>query len=434
MASRDLRKLAREIAGEQGHGSSMLLFTLVGLVAALLAWAALTEIDNVTRGVGRTVSAAQNQFVQSSAAGVLERRYFSEGDRVGRGEVLFDIDPVEARAQMEQAEQRRAALRVSEVRLRAEVDGETPNFPADLAAQAPDAVATETALYRARLDDLRAQTAILGQRRKQRLTEIEELGVSQQTADNSLALIRDEMRIVEPLVAGGLAPETRLITLRRDEEAAVGRSRSSQSAQERVRAGLGEIDQQLRAARQAYVTGALTDLAGVSAALSELEAGLPALRGRVERTAVRSPVDGVINRVHYTTEGAYVRPGDVLIEIVPTGGALIVEARIDPRDIADVGVGDAVRVSLSAFDPTKYGRIDGRVRTVSADAIAEPKTGTLYYRVEVTLQGTFHEEDGSAVTILPGMVSTIEVLTGKRTVLNYFWQPIAHTRDRALRD
>ena len=434
MSDIEFKKLAREMAGKQRSGSSVLLLTVITLIAIIMIWAAVTELDNVVRGSGKTVSEAQNQLVQSSEPGVIRKRYVSEGDFVEKGELLFDIDPVDAKTQLDQAQKRQSSLKIKAIRLQAEVDGTTPNFTDELIEAAPAAVTTELALFRARLEDLSTTSAILEQRRLQKFNEIEELRIQYITAQNGLALIRREIDTIEPLVKTGLAPETRLIALQREEETSLGMANSAESAQKRIEAGLDELDEQLKAERQSYVTSALTDLSAIEGEMAELAARIPALESRVERTSVRSPVDGVINRLNYVTADAYVSTGDVLLEIVPTGSDLIVETRINPKDIAEIVIGHEVKISLTAYDPSKYGRIDGRVASVSADALSDNQSGEQYYLVDVSIDGELYENDGSPVTVLPGMVASIDVLSGKRTVLEYFWQPIAKTKDKALRD
>ena len=378
MSDIEFRKLAREMAGKQRSSSSVLLLTVVALIAIIIMWAAVTELDNVVRGSGKTVSEAQNQLVQSSEPGVIRSRYVSEGDFVERGQLLFDIDPVDAKTQLDQAEKRQATLMIKSIRLQAEVDGLIPSFPDELMESAPSAVTTELALFRARLDDLNTKSSILEQRRLQKLNEIDELKIQFETAENGLSLIRQEIGKVAPLVRSGLAPETRLLALQREEEASIGKANSAQSGQKRIAAGLDEIDQQLIAEKQAYVTSALTDLSSIEGEMSELAARIPALESRVERTSVKSPVDGVINRLNYVTADAYVSTGDVLLEIVPTGSDLIVETRINPKDIAEIILGQDVKISLTAYDPSKYGRIDGKVASISADALSDQQTGVIH--------------------------------------------------------
>ena len=434
MSNSEFKKLSREMAGKQSSSSSILLLTVITLVAIILLWAAVTELDNVVRGSGKTVSEAQNQLVQSSEPGVIRTRYVEEGDFVSKGEALFDIDPVDAKTQLDQAQKRFSSLSVKMVRLKAEVDNKVPEFGNELIEAAPNSVSTELALYRARRDDHQTKTAILHQRRLQKLNEIEELKIKFKTASRGLELIRGEIKTIEPLVKNGLAPETRLISLQREEEVSIGQANSAESGQQRLLSGLDEIDEQLKAEKQSYRTSALTDLASIESEVSELAARIPALENRVERTSVRSPVDGVINRLNYVTDDAYVNTGDVLLEIVPTSSELIVEARIDPKDIAEIAVGQEVKISLTAYDPSRYGRIDGQVLSISADAISDGQTGTQFYLVDVNIGSSLYEPDGSEVKILPGMIASIDVLSGKRTVLDYFWQPIARTKSKALRD
>ena len=434
MSDREFKMLAKELAGKQRNSSSILLLIIISLVSVAFVWATVTEIDSVVRGDGKTVSEAQNQLVQSSEPGTIRKRYVNEGDFIKEGELLFDIDPIDAKTQLDQAQKRFSTLSVKSIRLKAEVDNTMPLFSETILEAAPNAVSTELALYRARLDDLNTKSAILDQRRIQKLNEIQELKILANTASNGLALIRREIKTLEPLVKSGLAPETRLIALRRDEEESIGQISSAESGQKRVLSGLDEIDEQLKAEQQAYKTSALTDLSAIQGEMAELKARIPALESRVERTSVRSPVDGVINTINYTTAGAYISTGEVLLEIVPTGSEIIVETKIDPKDIADIMIGQEVKVSLTAYDPSKFGRIDGNVTSVSADAITNQKTGEQYYLVDVSMTGTLYEDNGDEVIILPGMVASIDVLSGKRTILDYFWQPISKTKNTAFRE
>ena len=434
MSDIEFKQLAKQMTGKQKNSSSILLLSIVTLLSVIMLWASITELDNVVRGSGKTVSETQNQLVQSSEPGVIRTRYVEEGDLVYKGDILFDIDPVDAKTQLDQAQKRSASLNIKSIRLRAEVDETIPNFPADLIEASPASASTELALYRARLDDLSTKKAILEQRRIQKRNEIQELNIQFETASNGLQLIKREIDTIEPLVRSGLAPETRLITLRREEEAMLGEANSAKSGQARLLSGIDEINEQLRAERQSYKTIALTDLSSIESERAELSARIPALENRVERTTVRSPVNGVINRLNYVTAGAYVNTGDVLLEIVPTGSDLIVETRINPKDIGEIVIGQEVKISLTAYDPSRFGRIDGQIESISADALSDPQTGEQYYNADVSIGGTLYEDNGAEVTILPGMVASIDVLSGKRTILEYFWQPIAKTKDRALRD
>ena len=290
MSDREFKQLARELAGKQRHSSSMLLLLIIALVSVVFVWAAVTEIDSVVRGDGKTVSEAQNQLVQSSEPGVVRKRYVNEGDFIKEGELLFDIDPIDAKTKLDQYQKRYSALSVKSIRLKAEVENITPSFPPSILEAAPNSVSTELALYRARLDDLNTKSSILEQRRIQKLNEIQELKINFNAASKGLALIRREIATLEPLVKSGLAPETRLIALQREEEASIGIANSAESGQKRLLSGLEEIDEQLKAERQSYKTSSLTEFSDIQVEMEELKARIPALEDRVERTSVRSPV------------------------------------------------------------------------------------------------------------------------------------------------
>ena len=168
--------------------------------------------------------------------------------------------------------------------------------------------------------------------------------------------------------------------------------------------------------------------------IEELDARIPLLEKRLKRSFVSSPINGIVNRITYQSDEAYIKTGDVLLDIVPINDELIVEARIDPKDIAKIGVSDEVKISLTSFDPAKFGRIDGEVINISPDAVSNPDTGEQFYSIKVNMLGSIKDNGGKEVTILPGMVATVEVLSGKRSILDYFWQPLVKNKDLALRE
>jgi adhesin transport system membrane fusion protein len=428
------KKYARELSGKSTIGSSVLLLSILTLIALIVAWAAVTELDSVVRGQGKVISASQNQLVQTSDSGVIQARYVEDGQVVKKGDRLFDIDPIEAKSQLDQQSKRLAVLRVKEIRLQAEVNGDLPTFPDDLSIEAENAIANELALFDARKRQLEGQILTLNNRLEQRRAAIQEEVIRYETAQNALALIRDQIATVEPLVQNGLAPETRLIELQRDLQNNEGTAQAAQAAQTRLRAALDETESELETVSDRYITEAVSELASVASERAEVESIIPALTDRVERTNVRSPVDGVVNRINFRTSGAFVQPGDILLEIVPTGEALLVEARVDPKDIASVRQGAIVKTSLTAYDATRYGRIDGKVQNISADAITEPESGAQFYLIDITIEGELFEDDGTAVEVIPGLVASVDINSGKRTVLDYFWQPIARVKDSAFRE
>lgn len=434
MAVTDFKKLSREMSGREGAGNSLILFVVIALVGIAGAWAHMTELDNVTRGEGRVVSSLANQRVQAAEGGVILRRFVSEGDYVAAGDILFEIDPIDASAELNRTAQRYAALQIREIRLRAEIAGERPEIPQGLRARAPSVASSEDSLFQARLNELTGRLSILEQRLMQREQDLREASVSRDTSERTVELLSQEIALIEPLVRQAIAPETRLLELRRELERSRGGGESALASMARAESSLREINSEMDNAREEYLLTAMRELASTVAEMGEIEEVLPLLEERVGRTVVRAPVEGVINQLNFRTLGAYVNRGDVLVEMVPTGEELIIEAEIAPQDISRIRADDAVRIRFSAFDSSRYGTVDGRVTRISADAVQNPNTGESNYLIDVIIQGELIDDSGRPVVFLPGMTATVDVLSGKRTVLEYLWHPVARVQELALRD
>lgn len=434
MSAVDFKTMAREMSGQDSARNSIIMFVVITLLVVVGAWANLTELDNVTRGEGRVISAIQNQNVQAAEGGVILRRYVSEGSAVASGDILFEIDPIDANSELNRILQRRAALTIKELRLRSEIADEDLSISNELRAQTPSVAASEESLFQARRTELAGALAILEQRLVQRQQDLLEAQVSIETLQNTQGLISQEIDIMEPLVRQAIAPETRLLELRRELEqsrGALARARASETA---ARAGIAEIENEIRNRRDDYILSSMQDLSSAVAELSELAEALPALEERVGRTVVRAPVTGIVNQLNFRTPGGYVNRGDIMVELVPTEDGLVIEAQIKPADISNIRLEDLVRIRFSAYDSSRYGTVEGRVIRISPDAVQDRDTGETNYLIDVEIEGEILLEDGTPVVFLPGMTATVDVLSGKRTVLEYIWQPVARVQELALRD
>ncbi len=436
MSDIDFKTLSREMAGREGLGGSAIMFTIIALVGLALVWANWAELDNVTRGEGRIVSSVQNQMVQASEVGVILRRYVSENTVVAEGEVLFEIDPVDASSELNRLAQRLAGLDIKELRLRAEINGAEFSVPAELNARSPMVALTEQSLFAARRAELAGQLAVLEQRLHQRQQDLRAAENSLGTADRTAGFLEEEIAVVAPLVRDNIAPATRLLELQRQREQALGERDRGSVGVEQARSSLIELETEVENARANYKLRAMDELNTVVAEQSELAESLPRLQERVSRTVIRAPMEGIVSRLNFRTPGGFVNTGDVMLELVPTGEALIIEAKIMPKDISRIRVDDDVRIRLSAYDSAKYGSVDGRVTRISPDAVVDDRNqGVSHYVVDVAIEGELILEDtGVAVTFIPGMTATVDVLSGKRTVLEYIWQPMAKVQELALRD
>ena len=436
MSEINFASLSREMAGREGLGGSSIMLMIIALIGSTLFWANWAKLDNVTRGEGRIVSSVQNQIVQASEGGVILRRYVSENTVVVKGEVLFEIDPIDASGELNRLTQRLAGLDIKELRLRSEIDGGKFLVPVNLRARSPMVALTEESLFAARRSELAGQLAVIEQRLAQRKQDLRAAKNSFGTAERTARLLDKEIKVVAPLVRDKIAPATRLLELQRQLEQALGERDLSSVGIEQARSGIIELETEAKNAHESYKLRAMDELNKVVSEQSELAESLPRLEERVSRTVIRAPMDGIVSRLNFRTPGGFVNTGDVMLELVPTGEALIIEAKIMPKDISRIRVEDEVRIRLSAYDSSKYGSVDGRVLRISADAVVDKNNeGISHYLVDVGIEGELIlEGKNEPVTFIPGMTATVDVLSGKRTVLEYIWQPMSKVQELALRD
>ena len=420
----------------EGFGNSLILFVIAALIVSVVGWASIAELDNVTRGDGKIVSTTQNQMVQSSESGVILLRSVDENSFVKADDVLYEINPIELQSELDKLQQRAATLFVREFRLQAESQGLDFDPDAAMIAQSKDTATTEKALHLAKRKELSGIMSILSLQKIQREQDLMASEQSLETSRNMLGLIEDEITIIDPLVRQNIMPETRLLELRRDEQRMAGEIQVAMTRVANAKSAILEVENEISNSLDSYKRRALEELNTVVAELSEVNTLVPALKERVKRTVIRAPVDGIVNRINFQTVGAYVRAGDVILEIVPTGEALKLEAKIDPKDISSIRMNDFVRIRLSAYDSSKYGAIDGYVTSISPDAITDTSSGAgqSYYLLDISIDSGITLETGEEVVLLPGMTATVDVVSGKRTVLDYVWQPVSKVKDLALRD
>jgi adhesin transport system membrane fusion protein len=435
MAEASFKSLSREMAGRSGIGSSLVLFIVLALVATLVAWSNYAELDNVTRGDGRVISSMQNQPVQAGEGGILLKRYVSENSTVLKDDLMFEIDPIDAASELNQMSKRLVGLNIRELRLRAEIARESKfSVPQGLASQVPTVALSEESLFAARRLELQGQINVLDQRLARSEQDVIGGKVSEDSAGRTMQLLQEEISVLEPLVRENIAPATSLLSLQRELEKARGIREGARVGVTQANLTIAEVMREIENAKDAYVLSSMDELAKLVAQQSELIEALPRLEDRVSRTLIRAPLDGVVNTLNFRTLGGYIRTGDVVLELVPTGEALIVEAKIQPQDISRIKVSDEVRIRLSAYDSSKYGHVLGRVDRISADAVIDDRSGSAtHYLIDVLIEGNM-SVNGEVVDLLPGMTASVDILSGKRTVFEYFWQPIAKVNELALRD
>lgn len=433
--NRDLDALARDMRGRTPLRASLLLFVIVAVVASALLWAGLTEIDDVTRAPGKVVPAADVQRIQATEDGIIRRVFVEEGAVVEAGTPLLELDALVQNSQLDREMQRALALQARIERLSAEIDARPLAFPPALDRDAPELTASERALHAGRAADLAAQIAVLDRQRQQRLQEKDAARIELETAQRSMTIAAEERALLAPLVERGIEPRTTLLALRQREEDLTGRIAGAQSALARLESALLEVADSIAATRSRFRAESLRELADATSELASLRPALPALESLAARAVLRAPVKGVVNRLHRRTLGGAVRAGEDVAEVVPLDDRLLIEAYVAPQNIAFLRAGQSVRVKITAYDFTRYGMLDGRILRIGANAIRHNERDEAeVFVITVQTEGAILDADGQQVQILPGMTAEVDVLAGKRRVIDYLLQPLERVRARAFQD
>jgi membrane fusion protein, adhesin transport system len=365
---------------------------LLAIVVGLLIWSRFAILEEVTTGTAQVVPSGKVQVIQSLEGGIVSALNVHEGDVVTAGQPLIVIDPTRANASYNEVEERRRSLLAAAARLRAEASARPLEFPEEIRGNA-ELIRSETETYRVRRQAV--DQAISG-------------------LSSSIALMQRELAITEPMSARGLVPEVDVLRLRRQ---------------------INEASMQIAERRNRYRADAGTELSKIESELAQVSEVATGRRDAVERTVLRAPVQGTVKNVQVTTIGGVVQPGAAVMEIVPLRDVLLVEAKIKPSDVAFIRPGQGATVKLAAYNYLVYGAIKGKVETISPDTLREERKADqeAYYRVLISTGQSTLKHQGKALPIIPGMTATVDILTGRRTVFDYFLRPVLKI-DEAFRE
>jgi membrane fusion protein, adhesin transport system len=415
--------------------SNLLLWTIVAFFVAFVAWATLTELDRTVRGSGRIVPGSQLQVVSNLEGGIVEAILVKAGDVVKRGQPLIRLDPTRTGAELGTNEVTVGALQAKIARLSAEATGRDPAYPASANPAVAEQIAIERSLHAARVADLASAGAAGAARINQWQRAVAEAQATYQSRAAALRSIEQQLGLIRPLVDRGIEPRLQLVTL--ENSAAVARSdmAAAQAAVARAQASVAEARSALSQVRQDWRTTAASELAAAQADMAAKRRVTPVLADAVRRATVSAPLPGRINRVLVSTVGGSVAPGSPLIELVPSEDRLMVEVQINPKDIGFVRLNQPARINISAYDSAIYGSMDGKVVTISPDAVTDERTGQSFYIVKVEASSsTLKGPHGEALPLGPGMTVEASLLGDKRSVLSYIFTPITRVSERAFRE
>ena len=361
-------------------------------IAGFIGWASLAEIDQVSRASGQVIPSGRIQIVQSTDGGVIEAISVKEGDRVRKGQVLVTLDRVRLAAAVDEGGAKVASLKTAMARIKAELFDKPLVFPDDV-KNFPDFVANQRQLFA-----------------KRRAAQIQDISA----LNRMLRLVRQEFAMNQPLLQYGDVSRSEVLRLERS---------------------VAEIEGQIANRQNKYLQDLQAEYAKIEEDLVTAEQTLKQRVAALADTELEAPTDGIVKNVRLTTIGGVLRPSDEVLQIVPTGEELIVEAKVSPADIAFVRIGQSASVKFDAYDSSVYGSADGRVTYISPDTIMEQKSGgeQIFYRVFIRVDTRkMRPRSGEKIEIQPGMTLTTEILTGQNTVLKYLLKPIIKTADQSF--
>jgi len=413
-------------------GHSLLLLTVAFFIAAGW-WAYETTLDEVTRGDGKVIPSSKIQVIQNLEGGILSEVLIAEGQIVEKGQVLLKIDDTRFSSSFRETQLKYWELLARTARLKAESEGNKLVMPEEVLREKPNLAANETSLYNSRQLELDSTIRVLKQQEQQRRQELIERQARQKQLDRGYELSNRELDMSEPLVAAGILSEVELLRLKRTVNELQGDMEANRLAIPRIRSTLNEVRDKIDEQKIRFKTDAANQWSEIRSELARTRETIFSLEDRVTRTQVRSPVKGTIKVLKINTVGGIIQPGMDLIEIVPVEDNLLIEAHIRPADIAFLRPGQEAMVKLTAYDFSIYGGLPAKLERISADTITNEKDES-YYLIYLRTEKNYIDSSKGQLDIIPGMTASVDILTGKKSVLDYLLKPILKAKNEAMRE
>jgi adhesin transport system membrane fusion protein len=408
-------------------GSRLIIVASAIGFTLFLLWAMLAQVDEVTKGQGKVIPTSKVQLVQSAEPATIREFLVRSGQRVKRGQLLARLDDTQSASELGQIQAETQSLEARSSRLKSEGLGGS-------AKCASGDCEGEAALQAMRQSALRSKVAGLQAAADQRRREVGEAQATINSLRGSLALAQRQVDMLEPLAAKNIVPQTELLTARREVVDITGRIAAAQEQSGRAQAAIREAQAQASEAGFTFRQDALNERSQINQKIAVNEESLRGARGKLGRSELRSPVDGVVSNVQVTTVGGFVQAGQSIMEVVPVGEKLLVETRIRPSDIAFIKVGDKALVKITAYDFSIYGGLTGKVVQVSADSIYDEATKEAFFNVIIETERSYLMSQGRRLPITPGMMCDTQIITGRKSILSYLLKPVLKARSEALRE
>lgn len=415
---------------------SYILYGFIAFLVAFFIWAFFAEIDEVTVGEGKVIPSSQVQLIQNMEGGIISSIPVKVGDLVHKGDILVKLDQTRFSSSLGETKAKHDALLAKVARLNAEASGKPLQLPADLVKNNPLVAEDERQLYLSRQREMETSVSVLNQQASQRSQELQEKKAKLKQLDESYSLIDRELKISRPLQQQGVMSEVEILRLERQLSDLKGEMDSTRLSIPRLEQAAAEARTKVDAAWAKFRSDAASDASTASAELAGTTATNVAAEDRLARTSVRSPVTGIVKQIKVNTTGGVLQPGMEIMEVVPLEDTLLIETKVRPSDVGFIHPGQEAMVKLTAYDFSIYGGLEANVENISADTITEDKNGKSesYYLVQVRTKNTTFTGNHKKLPIIPGMLSTVHIKTGKKTVFQYLMKPVLKAKYEALRE
>jgi adhesin transport system membrane fusion protein len=417
--------------------ASASVFIIGALFVAFVVWASYAEVDEIARGDGKVIPASKTQILQASEAGVVQEIAVKIGQVVKKDDLIIRLDNTMSASSLGEQQARERTLSARIARLKHEQGGniaEPFECPEELQTAAPEVCENEQKLLVARRDNFANKLSVLKARLDQRETELNEAIANSHRLAENIAVSDKEAELVKSMVKRGLMAQTEQLRVDREQTELNGQIALATETIKKTEAAIVEAKLQVDELGLQLQQEALDELTQALAELSVVDETFRGATDRVARTDIRSPVDGIVNTLELNTLGAFVQPGAIVAGIVPTSETLLVEARVSPRDVAFIRPEQKALIKVTAYDFSIFGGLDGKVANITADSLVDQNTGEPYYQVRLSTDTSALTKDGKSFAIIPGMICTVEIMTGRKTILSYLLKPINKARDEALRE
>ncbi|MDX1370192.1 HlyD family type I secretion periplasmic adaptor subunit [Pseudomonas sp.] len=433
MGDEPLPEVSKALIEDAPRVIRLTIWGLIAFFAFCLLWAHFAVVDEVTRGDGKAIPSSRLQKIQNLEGGIVSELFVREGQIVNIGDPLLRLDDTRFASNVGETEADRLALLLRVERLSAEIQDRELLVADEVREKVPRQAENEEQLFNSRRQQLLDEVAGLEEQLTQRRQELREFASKQSQFRSSLELLRQEIRMSEPLVAEGAISPVEVLRLKRAEVESRGQLQATTLAMPRAEAAIKEVERKIDETRSRFRSDALTQLNEARTDLSKIQSTGKALEDRVNRTLVTSPVRGIVKLLLVNTIGGVIQPGSDLVEIVPLDDTLLVETRIRPQDIAFLHPGQEAIVKFTAYDYTIYGGLKAKLEQIGADTVTDDD-GNSFYVIKLRTNKSHLGSAEHPLLIIPGMVASVDIITGKKSVLSYLLKPIIRARAEALRE